>query len=96
MSARGPGSEEPETAGRGGRRGLAEVKSRRKGSPQPLQPSAESGARVQRCEEREGTLEKVIIFSNWRIKAILAVLIIVDPRHCVKIQKTAWSHAFYF
>lgn len=44
---------------------------------------------IEGFEEREDMLEKVNIFRNCRIKAIMAVLIIVDTWHRVKIWKTA-------
>ena len=50
---------------------------------------------TERFEERENVLEKVNIFRNCGIKAIMAVLIIVHTWHCVKIWKTALLCAFF-
>lgn len=50
---------------------------------------------TERFEERENVLEKVNIFRNCGIKAIMAVLIIVHTWHCVKIWKTALLYAFF-
>lgn len=52
---------------------------------------------IQRCEEREDVLERVNIFRNCsRIKATVALVIIVDTWHRVGTWKTECDYMHFF